>query len=171
MLLFLQLRHEELVAGGQMVLTFLGRKHDDVYSGDLCRLHGLLSRSVQSLVEEGLVEKEKLDSFNLPFYGPSMDEVKAVVEQSEQFDMNHIELFETNWDPYEDPESNHVHDTVQSGINVAKSVRAVMEPLFANHFGESVLDEIFKKFAHMVAVHLEKENTKYSVIALSLKGR
>ena len=52
MLLFLRLRHEELVAGGQMKLTFLGRKHGDAYSGGLCRLLGLLSQSVQSLVDE-----------------------------------------------------------------------------------------------------------------------
>uniref|UniRef100_A0A453QFL4 Uncharacterized protein n=2 Tax=Aegilops tauschii TaxID=37682 RepID=A0A453QFL4_AEGTS len=112
MLLFLQLRHEELVANGQMVLTFLGRKHDDVYSASLNRLYGLLSQSVQSLVEEGLVKKEKLDSFNLPVYGPLMDEVKAVVDQSQQFELTHNKLFETNWDPYDDSEGNDVHDSV-----------------------------------------------------------
>ncbi|XP_048536394.1 anthranilate O-methyltransferase 2-like [Triticum urartu] len=168
MLLFLRLRHEELVAGGQMMLTFLGRKHGDAYSGGLCRLLGLLSRSMQSLVDEGLVEKEKLDSFNLPLYGPSMEEVKAIVDQSQQFRMNHIKLFETNWDPYDDSEGNDVRDSVQSGINVSKTLRAVMEPLFASHFGESVLDELFKKFAYNVEVHLKKEKTKYSVITLSL---
>ncbi|KAM3244422.1 hypothetical protein ACQJBY_056007 [Aegilops geniculata] len=168
MLLFLRLRHEELVGGGKMMLTFLGRKHGDAYRGGLCRLHGLLSRSVQSLVDEGLVEKEKLDSFNLPLYGPSMEEVKAVVEKSQQFHMNHIKLFETNWDPYDDSEGNGVRDSAQSGINVSKTLRAVMEPLFASHFGESVIDELFKKFAYYVEVHLEKEKTKYSVITLSL---
>ena len=117
------------------------------------------------------MEKEKLDSFNLPVYAPSMDEVKAVVEQSQQFDMNHIKLFETNWDPYDDSEGNDVHDSVQSGINVAKCLRAVMEPLFAIHFGESVLDELFKKFAYNVTLHLDTEKTKYSVITLSLKRR
>lgn len=52
MLLFLWLRHEELVAGGQMMLTFLGRKHGDAYSDGLRRLFGLLSRSVQYLIDE-----------------------------------------------------------------------------------------------------------------------
>ncbi|KAM3196400.1 hypothetical protein ACQJBY_072212 [Aegilops geniculata] len=170
-MLFLQLRHEELVANGQMVLTFLGRKHDDVYNASLNRLYGLLSQFVQSLVEEGLVEKEKLDSFNLPLYGPSMDEVKAVVDQSQQFELTHIKLFETNWDPYDDSEGNDVHDSVQSGVNVANCLRAVMQPLFASHFGESVLDELFKKFAYNVMLHLVKEKTKYSVITLSLKRR
>jgi len=33
-----------------MILTFVGRKDDDVYSGDSCQLYGLLARSLQSLV-------------------------------------------------------------------------------------------------------------------------
>lgn len=33
-----------------MVLTFVGRKHEDVYSGHLNQLFGLLARSLQSLV-------------------------------------------------------------------------------------------------------------------------
>ena len=97
-----------------------------------------------------------------------MEEVKAIVEQSQQFRMNHIKLFETNWDPYDDSQGNDVRNSAQSGINSSKSLRAVMEPLFASHFGESVLDELFKKFAYYVEVHLDKEKTKYSVITLSL---
>jgi hypothetical protein len=115
------------------------------------------------------VGKEKLDSFNLPIYGPSVDEVKTVVKQSELFDINKIELFEHNWDPYDYSKSDHVDDPLQSGMNVAKCLRAVMEPLFGSHFGESVLDALFDKYAHNVAEHLEREKTKYSIIVLSLK--
>ncbi|WVZ80037.1 hypothetical protein U9M48_027552 [Paspalum notatum var. saurae] len=171
LLLFLKLRYEELVLGGQMVLTFLGRKSEDVYEGDLNHLCGLLAQSIQSLVHKGLIQEEKLDAFNLPVYGPSVDEVKAVVREGELFNINSFQLFESNWDPYDDLEGHGVQHSIQSGMNVAKSIRAVMEPLFTSHFGGSVLDELFKEYARNVAKHLEREKTMYSVIVLSLQRR
>ncbi|XP_044965133.1 anthranilate O-methyltransferase 2-like [Hordeum vulgare subsp. vulgare] len=172
MLLFLKLRYEELVVGGQMVLTFLGRKYEDIYNkGYLNHPCGLLAQSLQSLVEEGLVEKEKLDSFNLPIYTPSINEVKEVVAQSELFNISHIKLFESNWDPHDDSQGDDAHNTVQSGINIAKSLRAVLGPLLASHFGESLLDEIFKKCAYCVTEHLvERGEGNYLLICVSLKG-
>ncbi|KAG0544924.1 hypothetical protein BDA96_02G318000 [Sorghum bicolor] len=51
--LFLKLRHKELIYGGEMVLTFCGRKDEDVYNGYLNKLFGLVARSLQSLVGKG----------------------------------------------------------------------------------------------------------------------
>ncbi|CAN6170418.1 unnamed protein product [Urochloa humidicola] len=170
-MLFLKLRSKELVFGGQMLLTLLGRKNNSVFHGDLNHVYGLLGQALQSLVLEGMVEKERLDSFNLPIYGPSVDEVMAVVKQSELYDINHLQLFESNWDPYDDLEGEYVGDAIQSGINVAKCLRAVMEPLFATHFGDYILDELFERYALNVAKHLEREKTKYSVIVVSLRKK
>ncbi|RCV21057.1 hypothetical protein SETIT_4G106900v2 [Setaria italica] len=167
--LFLKLRYEELVFGGQIILTFIGRKYEDVFSGESNHLYGLLAQSLQSLADEGLLKKEKLDSFYLPIYSPSVGEVVAIVEQNGLFNMNHVKLFETNWDPYDDSECDVVHDSFRSGVNVAKVIRAVMEPLVASHFGETILDTLFKEYAHRVAKHLEKEKTKLAVIVLSMK--
>jgi anthranilate O-methyltransferase len=50
--LFLKLRHGELVSGGQMVLTFLGRKNTDVVRGEVSYMWGLLAQALQSLVEQ-----------------------------------------------------------------------------------------------------------------------
>ena len=69
---------------------------------------------------QGLVEEDKLNSFNLPMYGPSIDEVKAAIKQTGLFDINEIKLFESNWDPYDDSEDDNVQDSIQSGVNVAK---------------------------------------------------
>ncbi|KAL5664454.1 hypothetical protein ACJX0J_024562, partial [Zea mays] len=97
--LFLKLRRKELVHGGQMVLVFLSRKNEDVYSGDLNQLFAFVATALQSLVSKGLVEKEKLESFNLPIYGRSVGEVEDLVTQSGLFSMDLIKQFEMNWDP------------------------------------------------------------------------
>jgi anthranilate O-methyltransferase len=78
---------------------------------------------------QGRVEKEKLDSFNLPFYAPSMDEVTDVIARSQAFDVTHIQLFETNLDPHDDDDMEmemNEDAAVQSGVNVARTIRAVI---------------------------------------------
>ncbi|CAL4914793.1 unnamed protein product [Urochloa decumbens] len=168
--LFLTLRYKELVGGGRMVLTFLGRKTEEMLMhGEVGSMWELLAKSLQSLVQKGLVEKEKLNSFNLPYYAPSVAEVKALIEKN-LFDIEHIGLFESNWDPLDDSDSDVVLDCASSGRNVAdKSIRAVMEPLIIEHFGEAILDELFMGFASMVAKYLEIRKAKYPVIVVSLK--
>ena len=87
---------------------------------------------------QGRVEKEKLDSFNLPFYAPSLDEVRDVIARSQAFDVTHFQLFDSNWDPHDDDDDDDVEmkmeeeeDAVQSGVNVAMSIRAAIGPLIA----------------------------------------
>ena len=117
------------------------------------------------------MNQKKLNSFNLPIYGASVAEVKEVVNQSGLFDINHVNLFESNWDPYDDSEDNNVLD-IQSGVNIAKSIRAVMETLLVSHFGEFMIEALFKEFASKVAEYLQREdNTKYSIIILSLQRK
>lgn len=114
------------------------------------------------------MKKEKLSSFNLPYYAPSVNEVKTMVEEDNLFNIDHIDLFESNWDPHDDSDSDVVPDCLSSGENVAnKSIRAVMEPLIVEHFGEDIL--VFVVFASMVSKHLEITKAKYPVIVVSLK--
>ncbi|CAM0943504.1 unnamed protein product [Alopecurus aequalis] len=170
--LFLTLRSKELVTGGRMLLTFQGRKGQPMLMhGEIGTMYELLSESLRSLVLKGRVEKAKLDSFNLPLYAPSVDEVKAVINHTKLFDIEHIGLIELNWDPQDDDsDDDHVlPDPASSGTNLAKTVRSVLGPLIAGHFGEDIIDELFAAYASILARHLEEGNAKCPVIVVSLK--
>uniref|UniRef100_A0ACD5W3E8 Uncharacterized protein n=1 Tax=Avena sativa TaxID=4498 RepID=A0ACD5W3E8_AVESA len=168
--LFLRLRFRELVRGGQMVLTFLGRKTDEMLMhGEVGTAYELVAKSLRSLVQKGRVLKEKLDSFNVPYYVPSVKEVKALINKNSLYDIEHIGFFESNWDPQDDSESDSVLDSAKSGANVAKCIRAVLEPLIADHFSKEIVEELFIVYASNVAKHLEKAKAKYPIIIVSLK--
>ncbi|KAJ4764843.1 S-adenosyl-L-methionine-dependent methyltransferase superfamily protein [Rhynchospora pubera] len=168
---FLKSRFEELVPGGQIVLTFLGRNKVDIYNGEMSSIWGLVSESINSMVLEGLVEEGTLDSFNLPHYAPSMEEAKAVINEQGLFQIINMQMFESNLDPYDDSDDEFVFDNIQSGVNFAATIRSVLEPTIASHFGAGIVDELFSRLAVNAAKHLLKEKTKYPVLALCLKKK
>ncbi|KAK3129068.1 hypothetical protein QOZ80_6BG0471050 [Eleusine coracana subsp. coracana] len=119
--------------------------------------------------EVGSVQREKLCSFNLPFYAPSANEVNAIINQQEMFSIECIKLFESNWDPHCDSDAEVVLDCDRSADSIVMCIRAVVGPLIADHFGESILDELFLEYASIVAKHLKEGMARYSVIMVSLK--
>ncbi|KAJ0986999.1 hypothetical protein J5N97_005355 [Dioscorea zingiberensis] len=170
---FLKLRSQELINGGQMVLSFLGRKSSDPSEAEVCHLWGLVAQALNSMVHEGLLKEEKVDTFNMPFYGASTDEVKQVIQSEGSFYLDQMQILESNWDPFDDSinEDQQVFDNVKSGENVAKCIRAVLEPLIVGHFGEAIVDQVFERYAKNVAMHLLKEKTKHVVFILALKTK
>ncbi|KAF2302335.1 hypothetical protein GH714_034133 [Hevea brasiliensis] len=79
--LFLNCRFNELVVGGRMVLTFLGRRSPDPSSKECCYIWELLAMVLNEMVLEGIIEEEKFDSFNIPQYTPSPFEVQSEIEK------------------------------------------------------------------------------------------
>ncbi|KAI7744814.1 hypothetical protein M8C21_020954, partial [Ambrosia artemisiifolia] len=73
---FLKMRSKEIVSGGGMVLTFLGRSIDDPTSDDGCSYLEQLALSLRDLVKEGMVRESDINSFNVPTYHPCVNEVK-----------------------------------------------------------------------------------------------
>ncbi|KAL6605802.1 hypothetical protein ACP70R_041455 [Stipagrostis hirtigluma subsp. patula] len=143
-------------------------KLDMLVHGEVGSIWELLSEALRCLVQKGLVEKKKLVSFNLPFYAPSVDEVKALIKEKPLFDIENIRLFQTNWDPHDDSDGDMVQNCASSREIIAKGLRAVIEPLIRDHFGESVIHELFVTFTSIVARHLEKGKAKFTVIVISL---
>ncbi|KAL5831816.1 hypothetical protein ACOSQ4_017170 [Xanthoceras sorbifolium] len=152
---FLSLCSEEIIVGGCMVLTFVGRSIPDPSSKDCCYLWELLAKSFLELVDEGLVEAAKVDSFDIPCYHPCEEQ---------------MEIFEVNWDPRDDASNKEfVFNKYMSGKNIANCVRAGTEPmLLACHFGKSIIDTLFNRYANHVAQHLAVEKTKFIEIVISM---
>ncbi|KAE8703819.1 Salicylate carboxymethyltransferase [Hibiscus syriacus] len=136
--LFLKCRSEELVDGGRMVLTVLRRRSDDPSSKEGCYIWELLAMALNDMVLEGVIEEEKLNTFNIPQYTPSQNEI----------DLS---------DAFKD-----------GGYNVAKCMRAVAEPLIVSHFGEAIVDQVFQRYREIIADRMSKEKTEFVNVIVSL---
>ncbi|XP_020271642.1 anthranilate O-methyltransferase 3-like [Asparagus officinalis] len=167
--MFLKLRAEEIISGGQMVLTFLGRTNLDPLRGEMTYLLELLAEALNSFVSEGLLEKEKVDQFNMPFYAPAMEEVREIIMNQGSFNLHQEYIFELNWDPHDSCDGEFVSDNKLSGENAAKCVRAALEPMLASYFGEEIIDTLFSRYAENVAKHLLKQKTKLVNFTIALK--
>nr|UMB49629.1 salicylic acid methyltransferase [Sambucus canadensis] len=165
--IFLKYRSEEMVTGGRIVLTFLGRKSDDPASKECCYIWELLAMALNDMVSEGIIEEDKLVSFNIPQYTPSPSEVKSIVVKEGSFVINRLEVSEVNWNAY-DNECYQSDAFKDGGYNVAKCMRAVAEPLLVSHFGEDIIDEVFQRYKEIIANCMTKERTEFVNVIVSM---
>ncbi|TKY57691.1 Jasmonate O-methyltransferase [Spatholobus suberectus] len=170
--LFLASRSQEMVAGGRMVLSIMGRDSVDPTTDHSCYQWELLARSLMSMVSEGLLEEEMVDSFDAPYYAPCLEELKLEIEKEGSFTVDGHEAYEIDWDGGMELQSDSPHGTpLSSGERVARTVRAVVESMLESHFGCHVMDELFRRYAEIVEDHLSKTRTKYINLVISLVER
>lgn len=159
---FLRVRSHEIVPGGCMVLTLLGRSIADPYSKDACGRYELLAKSLLDMVKEGIVQEADLFSYNIPWYLPYEDEVKTIIQKEDSFKLDKLEAFKLNWDASE----NDGH--VRSAKTMANGIRALLEPMLASHFGDSIIEDLFTRFADLVEKYSSMEKPDYFNIVISL---
>ncbi|XP_060182023.1 S-adenosyl-L-methionine:benzoic acid/salicylic acid carboxyl methyltransferase 2-like [Lycium barbarum] len=157
---FLKYRSEELMKGGKMVLTFLGRESEYPSSKECCYIWELLSMALNELVVEGLIEEEKVDSFNIPQYTPSSEEVKYVVEKEGSFTINRLESTRVHW--------NASNNESNGAYNVSRCMRAVAEPLLVSQFSPKLMDLVFQKYEEILSDSMAKEKTEFINVTVSL---
>ncbi|KAJ0087317.1 hypothetical protein Patl1_09185 [Pistacia atlantica] len=166
--LFLKSRGEEILSGGRMVLSFMGRRTSDPTTKESCYHWELLAHALMSMVSEGLIEEEKVDSFNAPYYAPCPEELKLEVEKEGSFIIDRLEAFEIDWDGGVDEAVNNTLGALSRGQRVAVTIRAVVESMVAHHFGNHILDELFRRYAQMVGDYLSKTQAKYINLVISV---
>ncbi|KAK9939987.1 hypothetical protein M0R45_016665 [Rubus argutus] len=161
---FLQDRAQEIVYGGLMVLTFPvrpdGTPHSDAPTNVIFQL---LGSSLMDLVRKGVVKEEKVDSFNIPVYTMSPQELVAVVEQNGCFSMEIMV----------DMPLLLVHDPILMAQLRASHLRAGMREDLKHQFGEEVLDELFDVYRKKCEEHasaVDPGKTVNLVVVLRRKG-
>lgn len=90
---FLTLRSKELISGGRMVLTVSGRRNNPECK-DMAYIWGLLTVALNNMISEGLLREADRNVTNFPFYTPSMEELKSIIQMEGSFNLDLTEIFE-----------------------------------------------------------------------------
>ncbi|KAI7748634.1 hypothetical protein M8C21_012434, partial [Ambrosia artemisiifolia] len=164
----LTLRSQEMISGGRMILTIPSRSIADPTSDDCCIIWELLAKSLVDMFKEGLVQDSKINSFNIPYYTPYEDEVMDVIQKEGSFSLHSMKGFPLPWEPYNT--DTNTSDPPVRGIKTAKLIRAIIEPMMAIHFGNSIMDVLFKKYQEHVVDHLAtKKGMNYNLVISLVK--
>ncbi|XP_055814698.1 loganic acid O-methyltransferase-like [Solanum dulcamara] len=99
------------------------------------RLLKCFGSSLVDLVNEGKLDESLVNSFNMPIYFPSPEDMTKVVERNGCFSIERIEL------TY--PKSKLVDEADAKSLMI--NLRVVLEGLFINHFGSKIAEEAFTR--------------------------
>ena len=98
-----------------------------------------------------MIEKEKLDSFNIPFYGASLEDLQSIVEMERSFEIESMKLLSgVSLHPFMEVRQR---EEQMYGRMVGNYYRSVFENLVATLLGsnEKMVAEIFNRIAKTAA--------------------
>ncbi|XP_047058913.1 probable jasmonic acid carboxyl methyltransferase 2 [Lolium rigidum] len=131
--LFLELRAKELVPGGRMVVSLPGRRSDELAS-KFSHIWEAIAQILRVMASEGVISKLKFESFYVPMYAPSDEELREIIQEEGSFSISEM----------------RVHDLTSGGDSTLiipsrfiTLLRAVFEPIIVQHFG-NVMDEFVR---------------------------
>ncbi|RDX70894.1 7-methylxanthosine synthase 1, partial [Mucuna pruriens] len=131
-----------------MVLSMIGSDENH----ELINAWVVIGMALNDMVLENLIEKIKLDCFNIPSYFPSGGEVRQVIEEEGSFNLQRLETIRTDWIKNVSDENGNdsfPNEEMRAEV-VAKHIRAVTEPILKAEFGEGIMDELFHRFKNNV---------------------
>ncbi|KAK9278614.1 hypothetical protein L1049_028187 [Liquidambar formosana] len=136
---FFHARAQEIVCGGLIVLIVPGRPNGTPHSHVISnRTYDLVGSCLMDMAKKGLVSEEKVDSFNIPIYNASPQELEAAIDRNGCFS---IEMMASL------PPVKSTSPTPPSGHALSMHMRAALEGLIKEHFGHGILDELFDSYA------------------------
>ncbi|KAK6127662.1 hypothetical protein DH2020_038578 [Rehmannia glutinosa] len=119
---FLDVRAQEIVPGGLIMLILPARPNG------------------------GVIDEEKVDTFNVPCYFSSPQELEQVINQNGRFT---IEMMES-LPKLEVPNISSIPQVL------CRAARAITEELIKEHFGHEILDQVFGLFQEKIVKALDR---------------
>ncbi|XVF85592.1 hypothetical protein PTKIN_Ptkin17bG0129500 [Pterospermum kingtungense] len=148
--IFLDARAKELAVGGMMVLILPsipdGVPNSRVPSGVM---FDLMASSLMDMAKEGIISESLVDTFNLPVYAASGKEMKEIVQRNGYFSIQRIETM------------SKVAVSIDTR-SLTMHLRAGMEGIISNHFGNKIIDELFDRFDRKAEEYSDLLNARSS---------
>ncbi|XP_047168376.1 loganic acid O-methyltransferase-like [Vigna umbellata] len=150
---FFDARAMELVPGGMLVIVMQGVPNGMPYSHIINgMLFDCMGSILMDLSKEGLFDECEVDSFNFPYYAPSPEEMRKVIEKNGRFSIERMELT----DPA--PWLKNMDQVIPQWI---LHVRAAMEPIFTTRFGDQATHQMFQRLTKQLLDKRQLLETKY----------
>ncbi|KAF3437214.1 hypothetical protein FNV43_RR19967 [Rhamnella rubrinervis] len=158
---FLNARAHEVVHGGLVALLLPGcpneTPHSELFFNKATELIGTC---LMDMAKKGIISEEKVDSFNIPTFNPSMQQLEAVVKRNGCFSIEMVDAI-----PQKKPQPKALSSTMRSG----------MEGMTKKHFGDEFdLDMLFdllsKKFEESFS-NFDPEKAVTQFVLLKRKDR
>lgn len=90
---------------------------------------------------QGFIQESEVDTFNLPVYHSSMEELTEVIAKEGSFHLNKLDSHELEFEFNGKDGEGCETDKAKSEMLV-KSARAIVGPTLVSHFGEDATDKI-----------------------------
>lgn len=154
---FLMARVKELAPGGLMALVTLAVP--DVFSHPQDIIGSeieLVGTCLMDMAKMGKVSEAKVDAFNVPTYYTSPKELREVIEENGCFSIERMDIL-----------NNPKHHIAMPDLRQRMLyIRAVIETLIEKHFGNDILDQLFKIYATKLSgssIFLNPENYQQNI--------
>ncbi|KAJ4821912.1 hypothetical protein Tsubulata_017059 [Turnera subulata] len=145
---FLNARGREIVGGGLLIFTLLGVPDGGLFSQNYSGLFfDTLGSCLVDMLQEELINQDKVEAFNIPIYCPPIKELESFLEGNADFSLHrNYSTPSQTLDSYVEKQAN-IEPTVASvTAGVTSTVRAVAEEVIKQQFGEEIVDSLFGRF-------------------------
>ncbi|XP_021297336.1 probable S-adenosylmethionine-dependent methyltransferase At5g38780 [Herrania umbratica] len=122
----------------------------------------LVGSCLMDMAKLGIVSEAKVDTFNLPIYFTYPKELRRIIEGNGCFSIERMEELNIT----------KQHIVMPDLRQRMLYIRAILEPLIKNHFGNEIIDQLFEIYSRKLSessIFLNPEYQKTTAIFLLLK--